>query len=83
MRYGDPDDSTNMQRLISRTLLLDASMELGIGDDRIDKVLYRSGGGITLTADSYVVETERFTDEEGAPLSDHDAISVLFSWAKK
>ncbi len=80
MRYSDPDDNTNLERLISSTALLDACIELGLGEDRIDKILYRSNDRVTLIPEAYAVETDVFATDAGEPLSDHDAVSVLFSW---
>ena len=47
---------------------------------RIDRVLLRSGGGVELSAVSWAVEPA-FYDDEGVPLSDHDAISAVVGWA--
>ena len=47
--------------------------------ERIDKILYRSGGGVTLRPRDYVVEGAKFVDENGAQLSDHRPVSVTFS----
>lgn len=46
--------------------------------ERIDKVLYRSGGGVTLRPREYKVEGAKFVDENGAQLSDHRPVSVVF-----
>lgn len=47
---------------------------------RIDRVLLRSGGGVSLEALSWALEPE-FFDDEGVPLSDHDALSVEVGWS--
>jgi hypothetical protein len=47
---------------------------------RIDRVLLRSGGGVTLEATAWSLEPE-FFDDEGVPLSDHDALSVGVRWS--
>lgn len=46
----------------------------------VDKVLYRSGTDLTLTATTYGNEHAAFLDSSGAMLSDHDPITVGFSW---
>lgn len=46
--------------------------------ERIDKVFYRNGGGVTLRPREYVVEGAKFVDEAGAQLSDHRPVSVVF-----
>lgn len=45
--------------------------------ERIDRILFRSGGGVTLEPHDWVVE-HSFVDEAGAPLSDHAPVSVRF-----
>jgi endonuclease/exonuclease/phosphatase family metal-dependent hydrolase len=47
---------------------------------RIDRVLLRGGGGVSLEAMSWALEPE-FFDDEGVPLSDHDALSVGVRWS--
>jgi len=48
----------------------------------VDKVLYRGSRFVTLTATAYHNEHAGFRqDGTGAMLSDHDPISVAFSWA--
>lgn len=45
----------------------------------VDKILYRSGGGLLLAATSYA-EAPGFVDDAGAPLSDHRPISAVFTY---
>jgi len=52
------------------------------GCDRIDKVLYRDGGGLRLTPIAYSVEGARFVDEHGEQLSDHRPVAVTFTIAR-
>lgn len=47
--------------------------------ETIDKIFYRSGGGVVLTPLSYQIPAE-FVDEAGAPLSDHRPTSVVFDF---
>lgn len=47
---------------------------------RIDRVLLRSGGGVSLEAVAWTLEPE-FYDDQGVPLSDHDALSVEVRWS--
>lgn len=44
---------------------------------RIDRILFRSSSALTLTPLTYALE-EQFVDADGAPLSDHAAVSVHF-----
>ena len=47
----------------------------------LDKVLYRSGKDVNLTATSHEYVTERFLQENGDRLSDHNAVEVGFAWS--
>ncbi len=47
--------------------------------ERLDKILYRSGAALELTALSTDVPPH-FVDAGGAPLSDHRPVSAVFSW---
>jgi hypothetical protein len=47
----------------------------------VDKVLYRSSKFVTLDATAYHNEHAGFLDSSGAMLSDHDPISVKFTWS--
>lgn len=48
--------------------------------ERVDKIFYRSGGDLVLTATSYAIPSQ-FVDEDGAPLSDHDPVAMAFDFA--
>jgi endonuclease/exonuclease/phosphatase family metal-dependent hydrolase len=74
-------DSTQFQRLLAETGLVDVCAAVGCPQPgRIDKWLFRSGGGITVTPLSWQFETAVFQDGAGQPLSDHDALAVRFAW---
>lgn len=61
--------------------LTDACESVGCDEPHhIDRVFYRSDGGVELGVDSWTVE-DAFYDDEGVPLSDHPAISTGFSWS--
>jgi endonuclease/exonuclease/phosphatase family metal-dependent hydrolase len=47
--------------------------------DRIDRILYRSGGGVKLRPSEYRVEGAKFSDSAGMQLSDHRPVSALFT----
>lgn len=52
------------------------------GADQIDKFLFRSGGGVTLEPLTHTFESDTFVRPgDGAPLSDHDPLSVDFAWS--
>jgi len=75
-------DSTQFQRLLSETGLIDVCAALSCPEPgRIDKFLFRSSDGLTITPVSWNFETATFVDGMGAPLSDHDPLAVRFDWA--
>jgi hypothetical protein len=75
-------DSTQFQRLLSETGLIDVCAFLGCPEPgRIDKILFRNNASLTLTPTSWNFETDVFVDGNGDPLSDHDALAVGFDWS--
>ncbi|HEY6882184.1 MAG TPA: endonuclease/exonuclease/phosphatase family protein [Polyangiales bacterium] len=46
--------------------------------EHVDKILYRSGGGLTLRPHDYGVHGQTFVDATGLQLSDHRPVSVVF-----
>jgi hypothetical protein len=46
-----------------------------------DKFAFRSGGDVQITPQWMSYEAEKFTRDDGEPLSDHDPLAVAFSWA--
>ena len=50
------------------------------GHEVVDKIWYRSGAGVDLTALSYDLLDTMFTDENGEQLSDHYPITATFSY---
>ncbi len=48
----------------------------------VDKVLYRSSSALTLQATAYDNQHTGFLDSSGGMLSDHDPVSVQFSWTQ-
>jgi hypothetical protein len=67
---------------LAATGLTDVCTVVDCGDDRdrIDKFVYRSGGGVTVQALTHRFERETFRRADGAPLSDHDPLAVTFAW---
>ena len=49
-------------------------------DDLVDRVVYRSGRGVELTAASHASRTDRFVDADGKPLSTFPPVEVGFDW---
>lgn len=75
----DPDRD-QFADLLASAGLTDACTELDCPEpNRIDKVLFRSSDDIEITALRWRNESERFTRDDGEPLSDHAPIAVAFS----
>ena len=49
-------------------------------DDSVDKMAYRSGDHVELSATTYEVPSSRFSDAEGNGLSNHDPVVVRLHW---
>lgn len=85
---GDHPDSTGKldgelwAKFLSATELRDSCDELACDEPgAIDKIAFRSGDGVELTAQSHRFELERFQDDNGSALSDHNALAVEFRWS--
>jgi endonuclease/exonuclease/phosphatase family metal-dependent hydrolase len=78
---GDGADIEIWSTFLTETGLTD-SCEATDCDDatRIDKIAFRSGGGVELEAISHAFQTDVFVDEAGEDLSDHQALEVVFRW---
>jgi hypothetical protein len=79
----DDPDGEQLRSFLEETGLRDVCdvVDCGADDDVIDRFLFRSGDDVTLTPLSHHFERERFVDAAGAPLSDHDALAVEWSWS--
>ncbi len=75
----DPEETLLYERLVTGAGLSNACTVLDCPENRIDKFLYRSNDTVTLEPSNWTNEPG-FEDTEGVPLSDHDALSVSFSW---
>jgi hypothetical protein len=74
-------DGAQFRRLLAETGLVDVCAALGCpSPGRIDKFLFRSGGGVTIVPLEWRLETDVFVRSDGEPLSDHDALAVRFGW---
>ncbi|MEO6629429.1 MAG: hypothetical protein ABIP03_12785 [Aquihabitans sp.] len=84
LHTNDAGDQEIMARLLDQTGLTDTRsiVDGDPGADQIDKFIFRSGGGVTLQPLTHVFESATFVrPTDGAPLSDHDPLSVDFSWS--
>ncbi|KAF2220449.1 Endonuclease/exonuclease/phosphatase [Elsinoe ampelina] len=48
----------------------------------VDKVFYRSGAGVQLTARTFEYASRKFLQDNGSILSDHNPVLVNFDWKK-
>jgi protocatechuate 3,4-dioxygenase beta subunit len=80
-----PDEQAIFERFLAEAGLTDVCdvVDCGTDADRIDKFVFRSGGGVELQALDHHFEREVFVDGAGAPLSDHDALAVTFRWRRQ
>jgi len=56
-------------------------LKLDDQSETIDKILYRSSSQIQLNPSDYNLEKYLFTNVKGMPLSDHNPVSVTFTWS--
>ncbi len=75
-----PRDRAMLEKIQKRLSLTDACVATGDCQDRIDRILYRSGEDVELRAAEYKVEDKMFRDRKGRPLSDHLAVSAVIEW---
>ncbi|HEX6236041.1 MAG TPA: endonuclease/exonuclease/phosphatase family protein [Acidimicrobiales bacterium] len=79
---GGGADTEIWQRFLERTGLTDACAALDCAEtDAIDKLAYRSGGGVTIEATSHDFPEERFRSPAGEDLSDHPPLVVTLRWS--
>lgn len=78
---GNGKDLEIWTTFLKATGLTDSCTAVTCDDEgRIDKIAFRSGEGVDLKVVSHEFQAERFTDEAGNALSDHDPLEVRFSW---
>jgi endonuclease/exonuclease/phosphatase family metal-dependent hydrolase len=78
-----PADKKHLTNILNRLDLKDTCQELECGQyHHIDRIFYRSGHGVDLSAIQWENHNEIFKDREGVRLSDHPPITVRFSWEK-
>jgi endonuclease/exonuclease/phosphatase family metal-dependent hydrolase len=78
-----PANNPILARLMAKAELADACAELDCPDrDCIDRVLYRSSRDVELKVLRFRIADE-FVDHSGRALSDHEAVSVRFSWSRQ
>lgn len=81
LHTDEEPDKSQYERLLREAGLTDACDALACPEPaRIDKMAYRSGGGVELEALSWRFALDEFQSQDGTPLSDHDALSVDMAW---
>ena len=70
-------DVVNLDLLKTELNIEDACEVLECGDDRIDRIFFRSGPNLELEALAWEIPSN-FVDSDGRPLSDHEPIHVKF-----
>jgi endonuclease/exonuclease/phosphatase family metal-dependent hydrolase len=79
LETSEPDQAA-LARLLEGAHLIDSGRALNGGRERNDRVLFRNSESLELKPVAYKVETERFADDQGRQLSDHEAVSTVFEW---
>jgi len=81
LHTDEEPDQSQYERLLREAGLTDVCAALDCPEPaRIDKMAYRSGGGVEIEARSWRFEVDVFASPEGEPLSDHDPLAVRFAW---
>jgi hypothetical protein len=71
-----------LAELLTTAKLSDSCRTLSCGDERIDRIMFRSSTTLELKPSKYRIATE-FVDGSGQPLSDHEAVAVDFEWQSR
>lgn len=80
--HGDEEpDASQYARFLREGGLTDVCAALDCPEpERIDKMAFRSGGGVEIEALTWRFATDEFAAPDGTPLSDHDPLAVRFAW---
>ncbi|HEX9297827.1 MAG TPA: hypothetical protein VF881_18430 [Polyangiaceae bacterium] len=68
-----------LAELLTNAKLTDSCRALSCGDERIDRIMFRSSMTLDLKPSNYRIASE-FVDGSGQALSDHEAVAVDFVW---
>jgi len=78
-RPDRPLDKETLDRLLGQAELQVACRTVNCGDERIDRIMYRSSASLTLRPTDWLMPPE-FVDSQDEGLSDHEPVQVPFSW---
>jgi len=81
LHRDDAEDVPTLDALLTGAGLADACDTLACGDDRIDRVMYRSSESVTLTPLEWWIPPE-FVTADATDLSDHKPVAVRFHWQR-
>jgi hypothetical protein len=79
LRTSVPGDAETLERFLAVTGLGDACHRFGCGEERIDRVFFKSSRHVEIDVLGWWAD-RRFVDAQGSPLSDHPAIGVELGW---
>ena len=83
LEADDPDEGPLLAQFLSEAALTDSCAAVACPEDNhIDRILFRGGDAVALTAESWTNEPG-FVDGDDVPLSDHPALSVVLRWAPR
>jgi len=78
---GDEDDDPLLDAIMETPGLTDACEAVGCDEpDHIDRIFFRSGGGVSIEVTEWSVEGQ-FVDGDGVDLSDHPAVAARVQWS--
>lgn len=76
------DDAGLFDHFIEEAGLTVACRAVECGDERHDRIMYRSSAAVEIEATAWKVD-RRFVTDAGVDLSDHEAIAVTLSWRQR
>jgi endonuclease/exonuclease/phosphatase family metal-dependent hydrolase len=82
LRGSAHEDQKTLNAFLDEVSLTDACARFGCGEEKLDRVLFRSSESVDLDILGWWTDV-RFVDAQGAPLSDHPAVGVEVRWRKQ
>ncbi len=76
------DDAGLLAHFVSEAGLTDACRAVECGEERIDRILYRSSDDLNIQATAWKVD-HSFVNDAGDDLSDHEAVAVTLIWRER
>jgi endonuclease/exonuclease/phosphatase family metal-dependent hydrolase len=82
LRSSAREDQKTSSQFLEELALTDACARFGCGEERLDRVFFRSSDTLELDILGWWTDV-RFVDGQGAQLSDHPAVGVEVRWHKQ